>query len=181
MDKRPIGYNTSGDFNPILSYGINFSASWKGFDIALDFTGSALSSYAPNYENRLPFHDGGNMPQYMLEDTWTLADIWDANSELIPGKYPMPLIGNSSHSNYWDSDFWIQRVRYIKLKNFEIGYTLPQLWLEKAWMKDCRIYLSAQNLFTISNIPGTDPEVIKDSGLVTPTTRTINIGLNVKF
>jgi len=181
MDKRPIGYNTSGDFNPILSYGINFSASWKGFDIALDFTGSALSSYAPNYENKLPFHDGGNMPQYMLEDTWTLADIWDANSELIPGKYPMPLIGNSSHSNYWDSDFWIQRVRYIKLKNFEIGYTLPQLWLEKAWMQDCRIYLSAQNLFTISNIPGTDPEVIKDSGLVTPTTRTINIGLNVKF
>ena len=181
MDKRPIGYNTSGDFNPILSYGINFTASWKGFDIALDFTGSALSSYAPNFENKLPFHDGGNMPQYMLEDTWTLADIWDANSELIPGKYPMPLIGNSSHSNYWDSDFWIQRVRYIKLKNFEIGYTLPQMWLEKAWMQDCRIYLSAQNLFTISNIPGTDPEVIKDSGLVTPTTRTINIGLNVKF
>ena len=181
MDKRPIGYNTSGDFNPILSYGINFTASWKGFDIALDFTGSALSSYAPNFENKLPFHDGGNMPQYMLEDTWTLADIWDANSELIPGKYPMPLIGNSPHSNYWDSDFWIQRVRYIKLKNFEIGYTLPQMWLEKAWMQDCRIYLSAQNLFTISNIPGTDPEVIKDSGLVTPTTRTINIGLNVKF
>lgn len=181
MDKRPIGYNTSGDFNPILNYGINFTASWKGFDIALDFTGSALSSYAPGVENKLPFHDGGNSPQYMLDDCWTLSDIWDANSELIPGKYPMPLIGNSSHSNYWNSDFWIQRVRYIKLKNFEIGYTLPQMWLEKAWMQDCRIYLSAQNLFTISNIPGTDPEVIKDSGLVTPTTRTINIGLNVKF
>lgn len=181
LDKRPIGYSTSGDFNPILSYGLNFSASWKGFDMSMDFTGSALSSYFPNYENKLPFHDGGNSPQYMMDDSWHLADIWDANSELIPGKYPMFLLGNSSHSNYWDSDFWVKKVRYIKLKNFEIGYNLPRTWLEKAWMQSCRVYVAGQNLFTLSNIPGTDPEVIKDSGLVTPTTRIINIGLNVRF
>ena len=181
LDKRPIGYSTSGDFNPILSYGLNFSASWKGFDVSMDFTGSALSSYFPNYENKLPFHDGGNSPQYMMDDSWHLSDIWDANSELIPGKYPMFLLGNSSHSNYWDSDFWVKKVRYIKLKNFEIGYNLPRTWLEKAWMQSCRVYVAGQNLFTLSNIPGTDPEVIKDSGLVTPTTRIINIGLNVRF
>lgn len=181
MDKRPISYSTNGDFNPILSYGLNFSASWKGFDLSMDFTGSAFSSYYPNFENKLPFHGGGNTPQYMFDDAWHLADIWDANSDLIPGKYPMMLIGNSSHSNYWESDFWIRKVRYIKLKNLELGYSLPRVWLEKAWMQECRIYVATQNLFTISNIPGTDPEVMKDSGLVTPTTRIINIGLNVKF
>lgn len=181
MDKRPIGYGTSGDYNPVLNYGFNLSASWRNFDLSMDFTGSALSSYWPNYENKLPFHDGGNMPQYILDDCWHLSDIWDANSELIAGKYPTPLIGNSSHSNYWDSDFWIQKVRYVKLKNLELGYTLPKVWLEKAWMSDCRIYLSAQNLFTISSIPGVDPEIVQDSGLVSPTTRVFNIGLNVKF
>lgn len=181
MDKRPIGYGTSGDYNPAISFGFNLSASWKNFDISMDFTGSALSSYWPNFENKLPFHDGGNSPQYILEDSWHLSDIWDANSELIPGKYPTALIGNSSHSNYWDSDFWIQKVRYLKLKNFEIGYTLPKAWLEKAWMSDFRVYVSGQNLFTISSIPGVDPEVVKDSGLVPPTVRIINVGLNVKF
>ncbi|WP_455639490.1 TonB-dependent receptor [Parabacteroides sp.] len=181
MDKRPVGYITGDSFNPSLSFGFNFSASWKGFDVSLDFTGSAFSSYFPNFENKLPFHDGGNSPQYMMDDMWHLSDIWDANSALIPGKYPMMLIGNSSHSNYWDSDFWIQKVRYVKLKNLEIGYNLPRVWLEKAWMQQCRIYVAAQNLFTISSVNGVDPEVIKDSGLVTPTTRIINIGLNVKF
>jgi hypothetical protein len=179
MDYRPIGYGNG--ISPIFSYGINLAASWKGFDISMDFTGSAKSTYVPNYENKLPFHDGGNSPQYILEDCWHLADIWDANSELIPGKYPTPLIGNSSHSNYWASDFWITNVRYVKLKNFEFGYTLPKSLLKKIFVSNCRVYIGGQNLFTITNVPTVDPEIIQDSNIVTPTMRMFNIGLNVKF
>ena len=179
-DARPIGYNTGENYNPVISYGIRLGASWKGISLNAEFAGSAMSSYYPNFENKLPFHDGGNNPQYMMEDTWHLADIWDANSELIPGKYPTMLVGNSGHSNYWESDFWIKKVRYIKLRNLELGYQLPKAWMSKIKMKDIRVYVAAQNLFTISSIP-VDPEITKDSGLMVPPTRVINIGLTAKF
>ena len=135
----------------------------------------------PNWESKLPVHDGGNNPQEMLENTWHLADIWDANSQLIPGKYPMPLEGNSAHSNYWTSDFWLVNVKYLKLRNFELGYTFPKKWMSRAGIERLRIYVAGQNLFTISNKPGTDPEGTTESGLQYPTTRIINVGFNLNF
>ena len=179
MDERPIGYRQ--DATPIINYGLNFAFGWKGFDLSFDLTGGALSSWFQEWEMRNPFHDGGNNPQYYMEDTWHLADIWDANSELIPGKYPMLLIGNSDHSNYWNSTFWKKNVRYIKLRNLEFGYTLPKHILQKALISDLRIYVAGTNLFTLTNIPGIDPETKETNGLAYPTTRVINIGLNLKF
>ncbi|SCM57918.1 putative protein {ECO:0000313/EMBL:CEA16138,1} [Petrimonas mucosa] len=112
LDERPIGYRQ--DSTPIFNYGMNFNFMWKGFDLAFDLTGGALSTWYQEWEQRNPFHDGGNNPQYYMENTWRLSDIWDADSELIPGKYPMLLIGNSNHSNYWNSTFWKKNVRYLK-------------------------------------------------------------------
>lgn len=103
LDERPIGYRQ--DSTPILNFGMNFTFMWKKFDLAFDLTGGGLSSWYQNYEQRNPFHDGGNNPQYYMENTWKLVDIFDANSELIPGKYPMLLLGNQNHSNYWNSTF----------------------------------------------------------------------------
>lgn len=182
-DQRPIGYSASedDDLTPVLNFDLNLAVSWKGFDLAIDLAGGAMSSFFQEWELRNPFHDGGNNPQFLMSDTWRLADIWDANSELIPGKYPTLIEGNSSHSNYWASDFWLHKVNYVKLRNLEFGYTLPKRWVEKAQISDVRIYLAGQNLFTITNIPGVDPEGLKTSGLSYPTTRVINIGLNIKF
>ena len=116
-----------------------------------------------------------------MEDTWHLADIWDANSELIPGKYPMLLIGNSSHSNYWNSTFWKKNIRYVKLRNLEFGYTLPKFLVQKANISDVRFYVAGTNLLTFSNAPGVDPESTETNGLGYPTTRVINVGINLKF
>jgi len=179
LDERPIGYSESG--TPILNFGINLTATWKGFDLGIDFTGGALSSFYANWEQRNPFHDGGNNPQYYMEDTWHLADIWDAESELIPGKYPTLLIGNSSHSNYWNSTFWKKNISYIKLRNLELGYKLPKQILQKALINELRIYIAGTNLFTLTNKEGFDPENTSGSGLQYPTTRIINLGMNLKF
>src|SRR5690606_9950052 len=92
---------------------------------AFDLTGGGLFTFYQEWEQRNPFHDGGNNPQYLMENSWRLSDIWDANSELIPGEFPMMLIGNSAHSNYWNSSFWKHNVRYLKLRNLEFGYSLP--------------------------------------------------------
>lgn len=177
LDERPIGYRQ--DSTPIFNYGLNFGFSWRNFDLAFDLSGSALNTYFMEWEQRNPFHDGGNNAQHYMEDTWRLSDIYDANSELIPGKYPMLLIGNSNHSNYWNSDFWKTTVRYIKVRNLEFGYSLPEGLTNKINMKRIRVYFSGQNLLTFSNLKGLDPEINATNGLVYPTTRIMNFGINL--
>lgn len=189
MDYRPIGYSPGVNVKnmyglyipPALCFGLNFSAAYKGFDLSFNLAGSAMSTYRPYWENLFPFYAGGISPQYMMEDSWHLANIWDADSELIPGKYPMLLLGNDNHSNYWDNDFWIIKVRYLKLRNFELGYTFPQKWMNKAKIQSLRLYIGGQNLFTISNMPDMDPELSNSSGIACPNTRFFNIGINLKF
>lgn len=117
----------------------------------------------------------------MMEDSWHLADIWNADSELVPGKYPMLLLGNDTHSNYWDNDFWIIRVKYLKLRNLEFGYTFPQKWMHRAHIQSLRLYVGGQNLFSVSNLPDMDPELSNSSGIACPNPRVFNIGVNLKF
>ncbi|MDR3252045.1 MAG: TonB-dependent receptor [Tannerella sp.] len=179
MDERPIGFREGS--TPILNWGINLGATWRGFELGMDFTGGALSSWYQDYEQRNPFHDGGNNPQYYMEDTWRLADIWDANSNYVPGKYPMLLIGNSSHSNYWNSSFWKKNVAYVKLRNLELGYNIPKHVLDRLYLAGLKVYVAGTNVFTLCNIMGVDPESDQSNGLGYPTTRVINVGLNIKF
>ena len=179
MDERPIGYRQGS--TPVLNFGMNFSFGYKGFDLAFDLTGGALASWRQDWEQRNPFHDGGNNSQYYMENTWRLSDITDANSALIPGKYPTMLIGNSSHSNYWNSTFWMHNIRYVKLRNLEFGYTIPRQMLERFLISELRLYVSGQNLLTFANTNGTDPEITSENGLQYPTTRIVNLGLTLKF
>lgn len=179
MDERPIGYREG--FTPVMNLGFNFGFEWKGFDLAFDLTGGAYASWFQDWEQRNPFHDGGNNPQYYMSNTWRLTDIWNADSELISGKFPTLLIGNSSHSNYRKSSFWLNNVWYTKLRNFQFGYTIPKTILAKAGLSDMRIYVAGTNLLTFTNIKNVDPESDQNNGLGYPTTRIINIGLNLKF
>ena len=161
---------------------MNFAFGWKGFDLAFDLTGGALSSWSRNWEGVRPFHDGGNNPQYYMEDTWHLADIWDADSEYLPGKNPVIIAGNNNHSNYnRHSTFWTVNTKYLKLRNLEFGYTFPKVLLSKMQMSDLRLYVSGTNLFTLTNTFHTDPETTNEAGLDYPAARVINVGLNIKF
>ena len=179
LDERPIGYRQ--DATPALNFGLNFAFAYKGFDLALDFSGGGMYTFYKEWEMRTPFQNGGNMPQYYIDGAWKLSDIFDANSELIPGEYPMLLIGNGEHSNYWNSDFWKQNIRYIKLRNLDFGYSLPTRILEPLSITGVRVYFSGQNLYTLTNLIGIDPEMQDNNGLGYPTMRIFNFGLNVKF
>lgn len=179
MDERPIGYR-EGE-TPILNFGLNFAFNYKGFDLAFDFSGSALSSWYQRHEQAVPFQNNGNNPKNVFEDAWHLADVWDPNSEIIPGKYPMVRLNQQDHSNYWGSTFWKHNVTYVKLRNFEFGYNLPKDWLNKAKISSVRVYVSGQNLFAISNVQGVDPEQQDQNGLGFPTMRMYNLGLNLQF
>lgn len=181
MDKRPIGY--AEGMLPNLNFGLSLSLERNGIDMSCDFTGGAFGTYHVDYEMSKPFWDGGNTAAFVLENQWRLSDIADPQSPLIPGEFPTALVGNSNHSNYWVSDFWYKNITYIKLRNFELGYTLPQRWMSKAGINKLRLYLFGQNLFSIDNmgVYDIDPEIANSTGIVYPTTRVIGTGINLSF
>jgi TonB-linked SusC/RagA family outer membrane protein len=181
LDMRPIGYRERE--LPYLNFALNFAVQYKGFDLAVDFTGSGFASFMPGFEAISPFHDGGNNPAYYMNNQWMLSDITDPNSELIPGKYPTLIRGNQSHSNYRRSDFWLLNVNYIKLRNLQFGYTFPKKWSDKIGLQNMRVYTMMQNLFSIDNLGdiNIDPELSSDSQLQYPTNRVFNLGVNITF
>ena len=179
LDERPIGYRV--DSTPTLNFGINLSASWKGFDLAMDWTGSGMTSWNQCYETARPFQNDGNSPDEVLKDAWHLSDIWDANSPLIPGKYPMVRLNTDETSAYDKSSYWLHNVTYLKLRNLEVGYTFPKTWLNRTGISNLRLFVSGTNLLTLSNLSVMDPECASDNGLDYPPMRVINIGVNLKF
>ena len=180
QDKRPLSYPRGS--TPILNFGINLAANWKGIDMAMDFVGAGAFTYFYEWESRFPFHDGGNSPQYVLEDQWRLSVPNDPTSELIPGKYPTVIVGNRDHPNYANSTFWSVNGRYLKMKNLEIGYTLPSSIVSKAGISKLRVSFSGMNLFSIDNFnKEIDPEITAGSGINYPTNRIYSVGINVEF
>lgn len=179
MDERPIGYRQ--DATPIMNYGINLALNWKGIDLAIDFSGSFFSTYFQQWEQARAFQNNANNPQWLLADSWRLSDPWDAESAIIKGKYPMALKDRASDNTYWGSTFWKHNVKYMKLRNLELGYTIPQKYLSKVQISSLRVYVAGTNLFALSNVQGVDPEQKDDNGLGYPTMRMFNIGINLKF
>lgn len=180
MDERPIGYPTG--WSPFLSYGGSIGLQWRGFDLNMDFAGGGMQSWFQDYELRNPYHAGGNSPAYILEDRWHRADPYDPNSEWIPGKYPA-IRKNTSANNGRVSDFWLHKVRFIRLKNTEFGYNLPKKVLDMAHMTKLRVYVSATNLLTLDNVKeyGIDPEIDARAAVVYPQQRTFMVGFNATF
>ncbi len=180
-DRRPIGYREGKE--PNLNFGLNINLSWKGIDMSCDFTGGAFGTYHVDFEMCKPFWDGGNSAAFVLENQWRLSDITDPNSELIPGAFPMAILSNAGHSNYWISDFWYKNVTYLKLRNFELGYTFPEKWMSRAKIKTLRLYFFGQNLFSIDNMGlfDIDPEIANSTGIVYPTNRVMGAGIKLSF
>lgn len=180
MDERPIGYPTG--WSPMISYGATIGLSWKGIDLNLDFAGGGMQSWCQDYELRNPLHGSGNSPAYLLEDRWHREDPYDPNSPWIGGYYPAIRKGTSG-PNGKNSDFWLTNVRYLRLKNLELGYTFPQKMISKIRAQKVRLYASASNLLSFDNVGQfqIDPEIEARAAVVYPQQSTILVGFNVTF
>ncbi len=181
LDVRPIGYAQGA--TPYFSYGINGSVSWRNFSLAFDFAGASNQSYTREWELRFPFQNNGNSPAFMLEDRWHREDPFDPNSAWVAGKYPAIRKDDNGHSNYRHSTFWLTNVRYIRLRNLELGYNFPSALINKLGISALRIYANGSNLFSIDNLKDyeIDPEIGSGNGLVYPQQRVYNFGFNLSF
>ncbi|GGM75036.1 SusC/RagA family TonB-linked outer membrane protein [Dyadobacter beijingensis] len=181
LDERPIGYAEGA--NPYLSFALNGSVSYKGFSMFFDFAGASLQSFQRNWELKIPYQNNGTSPHFMLEDRWHREDPFDPNSKWISGTYPAIRKDNTSHVNFRKSDYWITNVRYIRLRNIELGYSFDQNISKKLGLSALRIYVNASNLFSIDNVKKyeIDPEISSGNALVYPQQRLFNAGFNLTF
>lgn len=180
MDERPIGFPEG--WAPILSFGGNIGLEWKGIDLNIDFSGGAMQGWRQNYELTNAYHNGGNSPAYLLEDRWHRLDLYDPESEWVPGRYPAIRNGEFAYNNK-NSDFWLHNVHYLRISNLEIGYSLPTWMLKPIHAPKVRIYGSVSNLCSFDNVHqyGIDPEITAAAAVVYPQQRTFLVGFNVTF
>lgn len=160
---------------PDWTFGFTLGFEWKGFDLNAFFYGTAGNSVFDG-SRRLDLKSI-NLPAYML-DRWT----GEGTSNRIPR-----LALEDANGNWLSSDLYVKNGNYLRLKNIQLGYTLSKSISTQLFVQNLRVYLGAENLFTLTKYDGFDPEISSggtslgvDRG-VYPQARTISIGANVTF
>lgn len=181
-DRMPIGRSSY----PELMYGLTVNMNWKGFDLTMFWQGGARSNFTISYFDMDAFQEGAtyNNAWNYFKDRWRKADYTNPSSEWISGHFPAIRDFTSVTINRNVSNFWMWNGNYIRLKNLEIGYTLPQKLTNKISIKQLRMYVSAYNMLTFCSQKFFDPEQASDtyfSFAGYPRTKTYNFGLNIKF
>lgn len=166
-----------GSSDPKIIYGFNINAGWKGIDLSLMFNGAAgVKRLFDGYEAYGNFSGDAAHPATIWRDAWT-PDNHDAS---------MPRIfydtNSASSSRSVQSDFWLQDTSYLRLKNLQLGYTLPKGWLNSVGVENIRIYYSVENLLTFDKMKiNIDPESTSQRLSSYPLLRTHAFGVNVTF
>jgi TonB-linked SusC/RagA family outer membrane protein len=176
-DKKPILRNNT----PEVNYGISLSAGYKGFDFNILFQGATRFNVQLQEQFKSPLPWGRNgLAQYY--DRWHHSDLFDESSAWVPGKYPSTRLSGTSSWNTETSTFNVLDGSYLRIKNIEIGYTIPSKCLRKTGIHKLRVYVNGYNLYTWSKIDYVDPEHSMDTyGYLYPITRNFNIGVNASF
>lgn len=159
-------------YMPKLTYGLSANFAYKGFDLSFQiqgvsgnkiFNGSKVMTYAPG--------QGWNLSSDLL-------NAWNYNKESN-----IPLVSMSDENGNFStaSDFFLEDGSYCRLKNVTFGYTLPSRWFGKENTTKARIFFSGENLLTITNYSGMDPEVGGNGidGGTYPVSRIFSLGINI--
>ena len=165
-----------GNDFPRYTFGFTYGLEYKGFDFSMMWQGVGKRNKWMRGESVEAFHNNNEGPVMDFHQ-----DRWTPNNP--DATYPRLTMGAESANNAAKSDFWIQDAKYLRLKNAQIGYTFPQQWMKKLYVKNLRIFASVQNPLTFTKMKGGwDPEYTGDgSGRAYPVARVYSFGLNVKF
>ncbi|MCQ2183869.1 MAG: TonB-dependent receptor [Bacteroidales bacterium] len=183
-DMRPILYAKGA--NPISNYGLTVSDSWRGIDFNVLLQGAAGFSTYHDLTYTTPFWQESNIPAWFM-DAWHHQDPFDSSSPWVPGDLPaVRTAANGPYLNQYVSTASFLDCSYLRIKNVEIGYTIPARIMNKAHMDRLRVFFSANNLLTLCNkyVKAYDPELLaggNDTGWNYPLMRTFTFGLNLNF
>jgi len=167
-----------GNPHPDVSFGLNFSAQYRNFDFSM-FLESEIGRDIYNVHKQMSdfTYWNFNYGQRTL-DAWTPENT---DTEI-------PAVSTSNVNNELrSSTYFVEDGSYLKIKSLSLGYTLPERLTSRLNMKEVRVFIQAQNLYTFENYPGMDVEIGPLGGTLGvdnqlyPHSRNINLGVNVSF
>ncbi|TAJ14458.1 SusC/RagA family TonB-linked outer membrane protein [Marinilabiliaceae bacterium JC017] len=159
---------------PNFTFGLNFNAEYKGFDMSVFFqgaTGANTYIYGEWYEG----------PSYGAFTGVHFRDRWTPENENPNASVPrLETATGRNFSKY--NDFFLKKNNYLRLKNLQLGYNLPTSLLQTVDIEKVRVYVSGTNLFAVTSLDqGLDPESFDGRVRSYPTTKIISLGVNVTF
>ncbi len=179
-DIVPLGYRTV----PGLQYGMGVSVNWNNFDLSVLFQGAGKRDFFVNGPGVFPFANSsqGNILQLMADGKrWISREVsGNIATEDHTADWPRLTYGNNENNNR-NSTFWLKNGRYVRLKNVEFSYTVPQSVLRQFHVSSLRIGFIGQNLFTWSPFKWWDPESGQSSGSNYPITKNYSLYLQLNF
>lgn len=166
-----------GSSIPKYTFGINLGAEYAGFDFNMLIQGVAhVNGYLSGYSG-WAFFGEGNIQKWQMDECWNVQQ-----NNRYPGYPRLEVMSNAGTNNTLTSDFWLLNASYVKVRNIQLGYTLPQSVIRKIGASRLRIYISADNPFGFNNFrEGWDPENGNDNGNYYPIMSTYTLGLTLNF
>ncbi len=158
---------------PRINYGFGTKIDWKGLSVSAHFQGVGA------YDRMIRTRNGGGVfqvdrPYFEIwaRDYWT-PETPNATYPRVAGNWMQPEYGGG------ESSFWIRNGAYLRMKNLNVGYTLPQKWYDKLGISSIQVYANGINLFVLSEFEEHDPEQATLDSY--PLMRTYTGGLNIQF
>ncbi len=171
-DKAPIGYTSV----PEITYSLSTGIVWKDFDLNVLFQGAAHASVYLMGDVAWDNTWGNYYEEHI--NRWTPETAETASyPRFVKSADP-----NAPHFNYKLSDYWLRDASYLRLKNVQLGYTLPDKIKKRLKVGSIRLYANAFNLYTWDSLKKVDPESPNGTnGFFYPQQKVINFGLDLKF
>lgn len=173
---------------PNLIYGVGASVSWRGFDFNVLFQGAGKSSVIINGKTVWAFSEDryGQILADLVDDRWidaeTAKELNLTPNEDVNATFPRLAIANSATANnYRNSSYWMRDMSYVRLKNLEIGYSLPKNIVNAIHFDSVRFYVQGSNILTWSSFKLWDPEMGSSNGEAYPLSRSFTAGVQINI
>ena len=171
-DKVPIGWGSV----PEIMYGFGFSIGWKNLSLTAMFQGAAHVDAMLSGEGVLPFSQGSSRGNLLSN----ITDRWTEQNPSQDVFYPRLSIGNIN-MNYETSTWWLKNTDYLRLKNIELSYRLPDRWMKRIHLDNARVFIQGVNLLTFSSFKIWDVELGDGRGARYPNIASVSLGVNFNF
>jgi TonB-linked SusC/RagA family outer membrane protein len=170
-----------GNTIPRYTYSGNINLGWKGFSLGLFLQGVGKVDGYLNAQYVIPLSNSSSVKPWQL-------DYWSEDNK----NAKLPRVSITSANNVQNSTFWMRSAAYLRLKNIQLGYHIPQVFVKKVGLQSAFVYINGQNVFTQTNFyQGYDPEINYDAsssdgvtlgkGGFYPQVKTFTFGVDLKF
>ena len=165
-----------GNLTPSITYAFNFSIGWKGLELSAQFQGVADVCTYLSGNLAAPFWNGAGVLKEWITDAWT-PENHDSRLPILHTATGAPEMHDYKNTQ------WLYDASYLRCKQLQLAWSLPQRWISHAGMSRCQIFVNGENLFTFSPLKMWDPEMdLSSTNIIQyPSLMTVNFGFNITF